>query len=119
MKRLVGNALGLVIFLLLVQWAIQIIPGIAATAQSVFMQLIPSSVDYYQPAPLTWPTQSPEDPRPSGGTQEEPPVEEPTPEPTLPTVPTPVVTPDPVVEPTPEPEPTITWICPIEGVGGC
>lgn len=119
MKRLVGNALGLVIFLLLIQWALSIMPAIASTAANIFSQLAPPLSTYYTPAPLSWPEPFPGDVQPAEPMPEESPTEEPVPGETPPDVPTPVVTPDPSVEPTPEPVPTITWICPIQGEGGC
>ena len=126
-KRLIGNALGLIVFLFLVQWAISLVPAVAATVESTLSKLIPLSTSMMNLAPLSWPTIPPGDPRDNPPPAEQPPVQNdtpsptPTPEVTPPDVPTPVVTPDPSVEPAPEPSPapSIEWVCPIVGEGGC
>jgi hypothetical protein len=125
MKRLIGNMIGLIIFLFLLQVAIGMIPAVAAVTQQVFKQLVPNLDLTYSAGevpfePFVFPTEIPaiED----TGTPIPPAVPEPTetpapvesPEPTA--TPLPEVTVDPAV---PTPAPTITWICPILGEGGC
>lgn len=117
MKRLIGNAIGLIVFLFLIQIAIGMVPAVASATQDMFKQLL-SGVDFSYstgevPLPdFTPPAQEPlptEHPIP---TETSAPIE--SPGPTI--TPLPEVTVDPVV---PTPAPTITWICPIVGEGGC
>lgn len=117
MKQLVGKMIGLIVFLFLLQLVIGWIPAIAQTAKDVLSSLIPP-VSFSQgeavPTPATWPyrepyvaPEAPVEPAPE-------PEPEPSPEPTVDPLPEPTV--DPVV---PSPRPTITWVCPIVGEGGC
>jgi len=111
MKRLIGNAIGLIVFLFLVQIAIGMLPAVAAVTQDVFKQLVPNFDISYSEGEVPLPdfTPAPQEPAPI----ERPiPIETPapveSPEPTA--TPLPEVTVDPVV---PTPSPTV---CP---EGGC